>query len=134
MQDCRPVHWRCGLANPPLLYSQYLTNLKPLFLATPPCCLTSSLWSSLPFSFLISVAEMVSGNKQSYCRNSRGRFYNEEKNAPPTAPTKRVRFRSKEEPPLSPRSCLTTVKSANGLQLLSSESSNGRQMVISSRP
>jgi hypothetical protein len=69
-----------------------------------------------------------------HCHNSRGRFCSKQENAPPAAPAKRVRFRGEEEPPLPMRSCFMAVKSANGLQLLSSESINGRQMVISNGP
>jgi hypothetical protein len=98
-----------------------------------PFCLASSPSPSLPFSFLISIAEMAGGKQTYYC-NSRGRFCSEEENALSTALAKRVRFHSEEESPLPPRSCLMAVKSVNGHQLLSSESSNGHQMVIGNRP
>jgi hypothetical protein len=54
------------------------------------------------------------------CHNSRGRFCSEQENAPPAAPAKRVRRRGAAP---ADASCLMAVKSANGLQLLSSESS-----------
>jgi hypothetical protein len=62
-------------------------------------CYTLSPSPSLPFSFLISVADMVGDNKQSYCRNSRGRLYIVEENTPPAAPPKEWGFAVKRSHP-----------------------------------